>query len=105
PHTCGENPTGLILCDLRVGPSPRSWGELALPDQVYTVVRTIPTLVGRTLDFRPIIGDFHGPIGVLIGPTSSTHVECRVSRQCGGARIAVCPDHCSYRRRSWWDGR
>ena len=48
PHACGENhfipQNGVRLC----GPSPRVWGEQILKALRASLLRTIPTRVGRT---------------------------------------------------------
>mgnify|MGYP005846667565 CR=1 FL=1 len=49
PHAGGENGLEWARGWNRVGPSPRGWGERALPAGRTGRARTIPTRVGRTL--------------------------------------------------------
>jgi hypothetical protein len=54
PHACGENKEARMIMTAHVGPSPRVWGEQALPDLPAGALRTIPTRVGRTVDFQQL---------------------------------------------------
>ncbi len=49
PHARGENNTPAAKDIVDDGPSPRAWGELVICFLAVTVIRTIPTRVGRTL--------------------------------------------------------
>ena len=56
PHARGENGDCGCCAHLRVGPSPRTWGEQEHGRGEQGRKRTIPTHVGRTLSLRPSAG-------------------------------------------------
>ncbi len=53
PHARGENSQTWTSCVIRIGPSPRTWGEPPFTLRCYPTRRTIPTHVGRTPPLTP----------------------------------------------------
>ena len=53
PHACGENTNMFYSALLQDGPSPRVWGKHPVRRINRTVVRSIPTRVGKTLIYQP----------------------------------------------------
>src|SRR5260370_149848 len=59
PHACGENLVPDTSTIREYGPSPHVWGEHHYRNSDIGRMRTIPTRVGRTLDYQQVTA--HGP--------------------------------------------
>ena len=74
PHAGGENLFPFCQLVVASGPSPRGWGERQAAHERIPPGRTIPTRVGRTLDYQGVTSAFRQLWGALRSATGGANL-------------------------------